>query len=156
MIKVLFVCLGNICRSPLAEGIFLELIRKNQLEDKIQVDSAGTSAYHIGELADYRTRQVAEKRGIKLVHRARQIRKDDFQRFDYILAADKSTYAHLKKLQDDEPTKAQLHLIRDWQGKNLEVPDPYYGTMKDFEEGYELLQDALKPFLEYLREQHGF
>jgi protein-tyrosine phosphatase len=153
-VKVLFVCLGNICRSPLAEGVLLELIKDAELEDKIKVDSAGTSAYHIGELADYRTRQTAQQHGIQLTHRARQVQKEDFQLFDYILAADKSNYNNLKALQS-EHDKAVLHLIRDWEGKNLEVPDPYYGTLKDFEDGYQMLKKALKPFLEHLRAYHG-
>lgn len=150
--KILFVCLGNICRSPLAEGIFAKLVKEAGLEKKIFVDSAGTSAYHIGELPDYRTRQVAESRGIRLTHRARQFKKTDFDEFDYILAADKSNLAHLKNLQSSH-SKAKLHLIRDWEGENLEVPDPYYGTMKNFEEGYLILEKALSLFLNTIRKE---
>ncbi|MFN3316607.1 MAG: low molecular weight protein-tyrosine-phosphatase, partial [Raineya sp.] len=98
--KILFVCLGNICRSPLAEGIFRKLVEEAGLREQIEVDSAGTSAYHIGELPDYRTRQVAEKNGIMLTHKARQFKKSDFDEFDYILAADKNNLAHLKALQN--------------------------------------------------------
>ncbi|GAB4131034.1 MAG: low molecular weight protein-tyrosine-phosphatase [Raineya sp.] len=150
--KVLFVCLGNICRSPLAEGIFMDLVKKADLQGFIEVDSAGTAAYHVGEFPDPRTRQVAEKNGIILTHRARQFVKSDFDEFDYILAADKSNLNHLKMLQST-PSKAKLHLIRDWEGKNLEVPDPYYGTMKDFEEGFQILRKALILFLEDLRKE---
>jgi len=152
--KVLFVCLGNICRSPLAEGIFRKMLEENNLSKKVEVDSAGTSAYHIGELPDYRTRQIAEKYGITLTHRARQFRKTDFDEFDYILAADSSNLAHLKTLQTTN-SKAKLHLIRDWEGNNLEVPDPYYGTMKDFEEGYFILEKSLKLFLEHLKQEQS-
>jgi protein-tyrosine phosphatase len=144
--KVLFVCLGNICRSPLAEGILGKLAKEAGLQEQIQIDSAGTSTYHLGELPDYRTRQVAENNGIRLTHRARQFKKSDFEEFDYILAADKSNLAHLKTLQNPH-SKAKLHLIRDWEGDSLEVPDPYYGSMKDFEEGYVILENALKKFL---------
>lgn len=144
--------MGNICRSPLAEGIFRQLLVEAGLQKQVQVDSAGTSAYHIGELPDYRTRQVAEKNGIRLTHRARQFRKTDFEEFDYILAADKSNLAYLKTLQTPH-TKAKLHLIRDWEGTQLEVPDPYYGTMKDFEEGFQILEKALKCFLEEIKKE---
>ncbi|PKQ70160.1 low molecular weight protein-tyrosine-phosphatase [Raineya orbicola] len=151
MKKVLFVCLGNICRSPLAEGIFKKLIEEAGLQNQISVDSAGTSSYHIGELPDYRTCQVAEKNGIILTHRARQVRKEDFLEFDYILAADKSNLQHLQNLQKQVLNgKAKVCLIRDWEGKNLEVPDPYYGTMRDFEDGYALLEKSLKSFLDHL------
>ena len=150
--KILFVCLGNICRSPLAEGIFRQLVKKAGMQEQIQIDSAGTSAYHIGELPDPRTRQVAEKNGITLTHKARQFLKSDFDAFDYILAADKNNLTHLKMLQNTH-SKARLHLIRDWEGVNLEVPDPYYGTMKDFEEGYQILYKALTLFLEKLEQE---
>ncbi|MCS6795543.1 MAG: low molecular weight protein-tyrosine-phosphatase [Raineya sp.] len=154
MKKVLFVCLGNICRSPLAEGIFRKMVEEAGLQNKIWIDSAGTSSYHIGELPDYRTCQVAEKNGIILSHRARQVRKEDFVEFDYILAADRSNLKHLQNLQNQIPhSKAKLHLMRDWEGKNLEVPDPYYGTMKDFEQGYDLLEKTLKLFLEHLQKE---
>ena len=150
--KILFVCLGNICRSPLAEGVLGKLLAAEGLQGQIEVDSAGTSAYHIGELPDYRTRQVAENNGIRLTHRARQFKKADFDEFDYILAADKSNLSHLKSLQNPH-SKAKLHLIRDWEGENLEVPDPYYGTMKDFEEVYLIVEKALRLFLEKLKKE---
>ncbi|MEO1655619.1 MAG: low molecular weight protein-tyrosine-phosphatase, partial [Bacteroidota bacterium] len=135
MVKVLFVCLGNICRSPMAEGIFKQMV--NELGLDIICDSAGTSSYHIGELPDERMRLTAKNHGIDLTHRARQLAQDDFDKFQYILAMDQSNYQNIMNLKIRVSSQAEptIKLIRDFdphQG-NKQVPDPYYGDQEDFE-----------------------
>jgi protein-tyrosine phosphatase len=148
MIRVLFVCLGNICRSPLAEGVFLKQVQALELDQQFQADSAGTASYHIGSLADKRSIQVAKEHGINLTHRARAFVADDFNRFDFIVAMDKQNKADILRLAP-KTGGAKVVLMRDYDPKQQggEVPDPYYGEIKDFEEVLEILDRSCTIFL---------
>lgn len=156
MIKVLFVCLGNICRSPLAEGIFNDLLKNEQLQDKVQVDSAGTGTWHIGELPDLRTINVARQHGIELTSPARQVQEDDLNEFDYILAMDLQNLDDINNLKELSPGKAKVFLMRDFDRPakaDKEVPDPYLGEDGQFDVIYNILEHSCKGFLEFLRKQ---
>ncbi|AOP36218.1 protein tyrosine phosphatase [Leptospira tipperaryensis] len=153
LIRVLFVCLGNICRSPAAEGAFLDLVQKKNLESSFFVDSCGTSRFHLGELPDPRARQAARKRGIELTHRARQFRKEDFKEFDHILAMDKSNQKDVLYLASTDEERKKVQLFRFFQKdskKDSEVPDPFYGTLKDFDEVQNIVSETAEDFLEFL------
>jgi protein-tyrosine phosphatase len=154
MKAVLFVCLGNICRSPIAEGIFQHLVDDADLGRTIKVDSAGTASYHIGSLPDKRARQVCEARGVQLTHRARAFSKDDFERFDYILAMDKQNLSAILKLKP-AGTGAQVFLMRDFdlKHKGAEVPDPYYGELDGFVEVFDMVESSCENLLAYIREE---
>lgn len=138
--KILFVCLGNICRSPAAEGVFLHLLREAGLETEFEVDSAGTGGWHAGESADRRMREAAKRRGIHLPSVARQVRTEDFERFDLILAMDAD---NRQALVSKAPTehRHKVRLFREWDelGPGEDVPDPYYGGP----EGFELVLDMV-------------
>jgi protein-tyrosine phosphatase len=157
MIKVLFVCLGNICRSPLAEAIFNHKIQALGLSRKFKSDSAGTSDYHIGELPDERSIQCAGRKGLKINHRGRQVNRTDFRDYDYIIAMDDSNLQNLEtlKAQYKFPDK-QLFLMRDfvpgWEG--LSVPDPYYGGQEGFDEIFQILDESIDSFLTKIKEVH--
>lgn len=141
MTKILMVCLGNICRSPLAEGI----LKSKLNSDMFFVDSAGTGGWHAGELPDKRSIAVAKKYGIDLTtQRARQFSLDDFAAFDYIYVMDKSNYENVCRLapNNDAKKKVQLILNASYPDKHLEVPDPYYGGDNGFEDVYNMLNDA--------------
>ncbi len=148
MQKILFVCLGNICRSPLAEGILLHLKEKHNLQ--LEIDSAGTSHFHIGEAPDKRTIANAKKNGVDLSFlRARQFTKNDFEDFDKIYVMDKSNYENVIVLCENQNQKDKVSLFLNsvYPNKNLEVPDPYYGTEKDFEGVFQLVYKASELFI---------
>jgi len=157
MIKVLFVCLGNICRSPMAEGIFNTKIKGLGLEKTIQSDSAGTSDYHIGELPDERTLSCAQRHGVGIKHRGRQVQQSDFRDFAYIIAMDSNNLENLQqlKLQSRFPDK-EIFLMRNFAAgeTGLAVPDPYYGKEEDFEEVYQILDTALDGLISHFRTVH--
>ncbi|MBL36053.1 MAG: protein-tyrosine-phosphatase [Oceanospirillaceae bacterium] len=141
--KVLFVCLGNICRSPTAEGVFRHKLRAAGLEGQVQVDSAGTGDWHVGKAPDSRTRQAAQRRGYDLsAQRARQVEVADFQRFDLILAMDQSNLRNLQALRP-AGARAELDLyLRRFDLALDEVPDPYYGGEDGFEQVLDLIEQA--------------
>ena len=143
MIRVLFVCLGNICRSPMAEGIFNDIIRKKGLSDKIEADSAGTANYHIGESPDPRTLQQLAKNNIQLVHKGRQLVSSDAKRFDYIFVMDSANYRDAQHILGSGFDN--LYLIRtfDPDGRDEDVPDPYYGGKDGFEKVYTMLERSM-------------
>lgn len=149
MIKVLFVCLGNICRSPSAEGVFRKLVEEQQLHHHIEIDSAGTHAYHVGSAPDERAQEAARRRGIdmsKLV--GRRVDEGDFYVFDYILAMDESNQYHLHEMAPaEEAHKIKLFLDYAPERKEREVPDPYYGGHSGFEHVLDLIEDASEGLL---------
>ncbi len=152
-VSVLFVCMGNICRSPTAHGVFRDLVRREALEERIVVDSAGTHAYHVGESPDRRARDTASKRGIDLADlRARQAVAEDFEIFDYVLAMDRDNYRILSGLCPAQH-RGKLHLFLDF-APDLgvrEVPDPYYGGGRGFEQVFDMVEAAAQGLLAELR-----
>lgn len=142
MTKILMVCLGNICRSPLAEGIL-----KSKLDSNFIVESAGTAAYHVGNKPDPRSIAVARQNGLNITNqRARKFNKQDFEDFDIIYAMDNSNYQNIIALAENDQQKEKVKLIlnESFPDKNLDVPDPYYGGEKGFENVYNMLDNACK------------
>lgn len=152
MKRILFVCMGNICRSPTAEGVARKIIINNDLSEFIKVDSAGTHDYHVGEPPDPRTCQAALKRGIDLSRlRARQVCPEDFERFDLLLAMDRANLAHLKRGSRPEfHSKLSLFLEYADAFEEDEVPDPYYGGDRGFEQVLDMAEDAARGLIAYL------
>jgi len=152
-VKVLFVCMGNICRSPTAEGVFRHIVKKEGLDERIFTDSAGTHAYHIGEQPDLRSQETARKRGIDLSDlRGRKAVSQDFAEFDYILAMDNDNYQLLQQLapsNDDATLKLFLEFSKDYS--ETEVPDPYYGGDQGFEHVFDLVESASYGLLEEIK-----
>ena len=152
--KLLFVCLGNICRSPAAEGVFLHLLKQRGLSERFVVDSAGTGGWHVGNPADRRMQAAANRRGIDLPSRARQICLDDFSSFDLVLTMDDDNLAAVRGLAQEAGAGAtatitpMLHYARNFS--ETEVPDPYYGGEAGFEHVLDLLEDACANLLEEL------
>ena len=155
--RVLFVCMGNICRSPAAEGVFLHLLAEAGLEDCFTVDSAGTGGWHVGHRADRRMLAAAERRGIHLPSRARQIEAADLQRFDHILTMDADNLAAVQRLERQAPGGARISPLTDHcrRLRSPEVPDPYYGGDHGFERVLDLLEDACAGLLEDLLQERG-
>ena len=155
--RVLFVCMGNICRSPAAEGVFLHLLAEAGLEDCFAVDSAGTGGWHVGDRADRRMIAAAERRGIHLPSRARQIEAADLQRFDHILTMDADNLAAVQRLERQAPGRARISPLIDHcrRLRSPGVPDPYYGGEDGFERVLDLLEDACAGLLEDLLQERG-
>ncbi len=151
-IAVLFVCLGNICRSPAAEAIFINLIKKKGLTDGFIVDSAGTGGWHTGKKADSRMRIAAERRDINILSRARQITSQDFKIFNYILAMDDSNFLNIKDLKNRTSSTdfASIKKIQSFRSvfNEQEVPDPYFGGDDGFDHVLDILEDSVSGFLE--------
>lgn len=156
-VSVLFVCLGNICRSPTAEAVFADRLKKAGLEDRVRIDSAGTGDWHVGKSPDARARAAAEGRGYAMDHlRARQVEADDFHRFDYVLAMDPQNLADLEAMQP-AGSKAHTAAFLDFHPQEGldEVPDPYYGGDQGFDYVLDLVETAAEGLLEHLQREHG-
>ena len=154
--RLLFVCLGNICRSPTAEGVMRSLVEREGLAGQIELDSAGTGAWHAGSSPDARARGAARGRGIELEGRARRVGPEDFERFDLLLAMDEENARELRALARDESERAKVRLLREFDPDSaargdLEVPDPYYGAAGGFEEVLDLVQAACEGLLAEIR-----
>jgi protein-tyrosine phosphatase len=157
-ISVLFVCLGNICRSPLAEGVFRKLVKEAGLESRFHIDSAGTSGYHDGEGADPRTITVARKRGVMVDSISRKVTEQDLHRFEYIVAMDSDNLRKLRRLAERTRPDARLHMLRlfDPQANgDMDVPDPWYGGESSFEHVQDIIERACRELLAQLKETHG-
>lgn len=153
-IRVLFVCMGNICRSPSAEGSFRKLLEEHDLLHQVEVDSAGTHGYHVGEMADSRSRKAALERGIDLgAHRARQVSVMDFETYHYLLAMDWDNYHTLKALSPSPEHEPKLRLFLEFAPHlaEEEVPDPYYGGPQGFERVLDLVEAAAEGLLADIR-----
>ena len=152
--KILFVCLGNICRSPAAEGIFNQKIKERDLEKFFLVDSAGTGGWHVGNLADSRMREAALSRGIELTSRSRKIQENDLYEFDHVFVMDQDNLNAVKSLIKDSmnPINSKIKLILTYSKKSQlnEVPDPYYGGQHGFDKVLDLLDDAIDGLIDSL------
>jgi len=154
MVRVLFVCMGNICRSPLAQGVFEDVLRRESLEGEVSVDSAGTGAWHVGSPPDERALSAASLRGVDISsQRARRITPEDCQNFDYILTMDEENYRAVAGLcRDSSVVRPFLDFATD--SPETAVPDPYYGGPEGFEHVLELVEEASEGLLEDIRKRH--
>ena len=150
--RVLFVCMGNICRSPAGEGLFLHYLRKRLLNDVIEVDSAGTIGYHAGELADRRMQAAAGRRGYRLDSRGRHFQPADFERFDLIVAMDQKNLRDILVQDTQNKYRGKVHLLSDFHKRadHKDVPDPYYGGDAGFELVLDLIEEACEGILDHL------
>ncbi len=156
-VKVLFVCMGNICRSPTAHGLFQALVDKHQLGASIQVDSAGTHSYHVGSPPDSRSQATARQHGVDLSGlRARRFVSADFNEYDYLLGMEQANIADMRAIKPDAAT-ANLQLMLEYSGrfKQVEVPDPYFGD-DGFDLVFDMIDDASRGLLQHIRSQHKF
>jgi protein-tyrosine phosphatase len=158
MVKVLFVCMGNVCRSPMAEGMFRRLLQDASLVEQVYVDSAGTHSYHIGARPDTRTQLIAARRGVDLSSiRVRRVAAEDLAEFDYILAMDRDNYVFLHALCSQTEQRGKIRLLMEFAPDLMveEVPDPFYGSIGGFERVVDLLEAATQGLLSHIRERHG-
>lgn len=155
--RVLFVCLGNICRSPLAEGIFRHLVKLEAVEDQFEIDSAGTSGYHDGDPPDARSAATALARGIVLSGQSRRLLRGDLQSFDYIIAMDDDNIREIRRLAAGTAASARIHLLREWdpEARGGGVPDPYYGGPRGFEEVHDIVERSCENLLKHLLEERA-
>lgn len=153
MKRVLFVCLGNIIRSPLAEHLFRQRVEQDGKSSAFQADSAGTAAWHVGEAPDSRMRKTAERHGLSYSGQARQVQSEDFDQFDLIVAMDSSNFKNLLELAQNEHQRSKVRLMREYdpQADEMDVPDPYYGGADGFEETFEIVRRSVDGLFEALQ-----
>jgi protein-tyrosine phosphatase len=152
--RICFVCLGNICRSPTAEGVFRKFAEDAKIHHKLTIDSAGTGAWHIGEEPDRRSREAAMRRGYVLDHRARTFVAADFDRFDLVLAMDRDNYDNLERLARGRTHAPVIQMLRSFDNTapaDAEVPDPWYGDADGFDEVLDICERACRGLLEHVR-----
>jgi protein-tyrosine phosphatase len=155
-VRLLFVCMGNICRSPTAEAVMRGVLRREGLEDAVEIDSAGTGGWHVGDPPDRRATAAAQARGIVMEGAARQVAAVDFDHYDLLLAADAENVAALRAVAPDADAAAKVRLLREFDPQavaagDLDVPDPYYGGPDGFEHVLDLVQGACEGLLDALR-----
>jgi protein-tyrosine phosphatase len=152
--RILFVCMGNICRSPTAEGVMRRLLDEARLADRVHVESAGTGGWHVGEPPDERATLAARRRGVTLEGAARQIHASDFRDFDLLIAMDRANLRELLALAPDEDAAEKVRLLREFDPASsgaLDVPDPYYGGDRGFETVLDLVEAACRGLIDELR-----
>ncbi|MFW6202420.1 MAG: low molecular weight protein-tyrosine-phosphatase [Gemmatimonadota bacterium] len=157
-IKVLFVCLGNICRSPLAEGLFRELVEAEGVAERFEIDSAGTSSYHTGESPDTRAAKVARRRGVQLSGSARQVTEEDIGSFDYLIVMDTDNLSEVERLAERVKPGAEVHLLREFDPEaegEIEVPDPYYGGPQGFERVHQIIERSCRGLFEHIQAERA-
>ncbi len=156
MVKVLFVCMGNICRSPTAQGVFERLVQQHALSDLIEIDSAGTHAYHVGEPPDSRAQETALNRGVDLSsQRARRVQAGDFEYYDYVIAMDSDNLKNLLAIcPRGMRKKVSLFLSHQSQYEAQDVPDPYYGGSSGFEQVLDMVEAASDGLLTVIKQHH--
>jgi protein-tyrosine phosphatase len=162
-VRLSFVCLGNICRSPTAEAVMRHLVREAGLEALVLIDSAGTGDWHVGQPRDRRSAEVGRRRGMPLSGEARQFQRRDFARFDYVLAMDRQNLQNLRRMAPDDAARAKVHLLRSFEPEGRpdpgpgddEVPDPYCGGPEGFDEVIDICERACRGLLAHLRKAHG-
>lgn len=157
MVRILFVCMGNICRSPAAEGVFRNLVEARGFRDAITIDSAGTIDFHAGEPSDERMRRAAQKRGLHLQSIARGIDRADFDRFDWIVTMDDENFRNVAAAAPDANARRKVRRFTDWVSLPdvREVPDPYYGGVSGFDHVLDLLEDGSGRLLDWIVTEHG-
>jgi len=151
--RIMFICTGNICRSPLAHAIFEQMVDKNSLKQKIKVESSGTNSYHRGEQADYRMRQIAWGHGLIIDHRARRLSRTDLENYDLLLTMDERNFADTLALCRTDENRERVRMFRDFDPEGRgDVPDPWYGGMEDFELVWSIVHRTCKSLLNHV---HG-
>jgi protein-tyrosine phosphatase len=153
--SVLFVCLGNICRSPLAEGIFRHLVREREVEHLFRIDSAGTSGYHAGSPPDSRSVVTARARGVVVEGRSRQIVEEDLYAYDWVIVMDEENLHAVRRLAEGASGRARIHLLREWDpdAQGADVPDPYYGGPRGFEDVHDIVARSCERLLDGLLDE---
>ena len=154
--RVLFVCLGNICRSPLAEAVFRHKVRERGVEHLFEIDSAGTSGYHDGAAPDRRSAETALRRGVELAGRSRKLRADDLRGFDYVVAMDAENLREIRALEAAAGGTARVHRLREWDPEGgADVPDPYYGGPGGFEDVHDIVDRSCAALLDHILAGRG-
>jgi protein-tyrosine phosphatase len=149
--RVLFVCLGNICRSPLAEAVFRHKVRERGVEHLFEIDSAGTSGYHDGAAPDRRSAETALRRGVALTGQSRKLSPGDLRRFDYVLAMDADNLREIRALERAAGGTARVHRLREWDPEGGDdVPDPYYGGARGFEDVHDIVDRSCEALLDHI------